>query len=179
MGKKKKRKVSLMKDWPSDDCVGVQYDSLIFPLKKLLHEGYRLERLPTKQFVYTGYNVGAQELIYYPTPEERFSTRWLENEAKFKRTLMDNVLATAFQLGVEQGRRTERPNSYSNVLLEDILKARTNTIKQLRAKLAIYDEAYRENEIPVPLECDDDSLLIENMDVEALENVDIQSPKEG
>lgn len=180
MGKKKNKKQhSLMREWPSDDCTGVQYDSLIFPLKKLLHEGYRLERLPTKQFVYTGYNVGEQERIYYPTPEERFSTRWLENEAKFKRTLMDNVLATVFQLGVEQGRRGERPNRYSNLLLEDILKARTKAIKNLRARLAEFDEAYRDDETPVPLESEDDSLLIDSMDVEMLDNVDIQSPKEG
>jgi hypothetical protein len=180
MGKKKKNKHhSLMRDWPTDNCVGIQYDNLIFPLKKIMHEGYRLERLPTKQFVYTGYNIGLEERMYFPTPEERFSTRWLENEAKFKRTLMDNILVTVFQLGIEQGRRGERPNRYSNVLLEDILQARTRKIKQLRAKLAEYDEAYRDDETPVPLETDDDSLLIDNMDVEVLDNVDIQSPKEG
>lgn len=170
MGKKKKHRASFMKEWSSDDCVGVQYDSLIFPLKKIIHEGYRLERLPTKQFVYTGYNIGKEERRYFPTPEERFAARWLDNEAKHKRTLIDNVLITVFQLGIEQGRRLDNPNRYSNILLEDILKARTKTIQQLRAQL--YGE-----EVPVALEHDDEALIIDN-DIESLDDVDAQSSKE-
>jgi hypothetical protein len=175
MGKKKKRHVSLMKDWPSDS-VGVGYDSLIFPLKKIIHEGYRLERLPTKQFTYTGFNIGKEDQIYYPTPEERFTTRWLENEAKFKRTLMDNVLITVFQLGVEQGRRIDSSNRCNNILLQDMLKSRTRTIKNLREQLSLYDDSY--NEVPVPLENEDNRLLIEDALLEALDNVDAQISKE-
>jgi len=170
MGKKKKRHTSVMKDWPSDDCMGVQCDSLIFPLKKIIHEGYRLERLPTKQFTYTGYNIGKEERRFFPTPEERFAARWLDNETKHKRTLMDNVLMTVFQLGIEQGRRLDNPNRYNNVLLEDILKSRTKTIQELRRQ--IFGE-----EIPVTLITDDNALFIEN-DIEELDNVDARSSKE-
>jgi hypothetical protein len=172
MGKKKKRHINLMRDWPTDETCGVRYEDLIYPLKKIMHEGYRIERLPVSQFIYTGYNIGEEEYRYYsPTPQERFAHRWLDNEKKQDRTLLDNVLVTTFQLGMEQGRRLGRTQNYSNQLLEDMLKSKSNTIKKLKATLSQYDPAYAEDP-PTPMESEDAELLIEDFESELI-NVDV------
>jgi hypothetical protein len=170
MGKKRRRHISLMKEWPSDENCGVPADDIIFPLKKIVYEGYKFERKPVVQFTYTGYNIGKAERLYHPTPDERFSSRWLQNESKFKRTLLDNILFTAFQLGVEQGRRLDKNQRYSNALLEDIVKSRTNQIKDLRAQLAQYDETYAD--IEIPMDHDGTDLIIEDPE-DPSNNVDI------
>jgi len=173
MGKKKKhRAINLMKDWPSDGGT-IHYESLIHPVKKVFFEGYKLERKAIKQFTYTGYNIGNSEHLYYPTPSERFSSKWLENEEKHNRTLLDNIFVTIFQLGMEYGRRSDRSNKLSNDLLHDILRARTATIKELREKLSVYDPAFAEPE-PIPVETENLDLLIET----ASDNVDAQNSKE-
>lgn len=171
MGKKNKRRASLMKDWPSDESCGVPCDDLLYPLKKIVYEGYELKRKPVMQFTYSGYNIGKVDRLYYPTPDERFSSRWLENDAKFNRTLLDNIFMTVFQLGIEQGRRIDYNQKYSNQLLEDIVKARTNTIKALRARLAKYEPSYAEDVIP--MEHEDQDLLIEESE-DPPNNVDAQ-----
>lgn len=163
-----------MRDWPTDPNCGVRYEEIIFPLKKIMFEGYRLERLPLKQFSYTGYNIGRDDRLYCPTPEERFSSRWLENEQKFKRTLFDNIILTAFQLGVEQGRRLDQPNRYSHDLLVDILHARTRRIKELTKLLAVYDPGFSEEE-NIKLETSNPELLI---DSDMSDDVDAQNSKE-
>lgn len=160
-----------MKNWSDDENQLVSYDDLLSPLKRIMHNGYRLERLPITHFMYSGYNIGSNEQLYFPTPEERFSSRWIENDAKFKRSLLDNVLITAFQLGMEQGRRLDRRNRISNKLLEDILKTRIKMVKNLKFKLSEYDNRYKENS-PIPLESGDDDLIIENMQVSP-DNVDV------
>lgn len=166
-----------MKEWPDDETSTVSYEELISPIKKLLLEGYRMERYQNKQFVYSGYNIGKSERLTSPTPDERFSSRWLENEEKFKRTLLDNVFATVFQLGIEQGRRFDKINRYNNSLLRDIVDARTRTITKLRAELGKYDPSYAVSN-DIPAEKDDDSLLIDNMELEELGSVDVQDAKE-
>jgi len=162
MGKKKKHNRCLMREWPHEGNRTVLCDELIEPLKKIVFEGYKLERLPLKQFTYTGYNIGKSDRLYYPTPDERFSSRWLENEQKFKRTLLDNVLMTVFQLGVEQGRRLDWYNRQTNELLSDIIKAKTKQIQELRQELSQYDESFQE-EPPIPLELEDDELIIDQV----------------
>lgn len=163
MGKKNRRRVSLMKDWPSSESCGVSLEDLIYPLKRIVYEGYELKRKPLLQFTYAGYNIGKADRLYHPTPDERFSSRWLENEAKFNRTLMDNILITAIQLGMEQSRRREYNQKYTNALLEDIVKAQTTKIKELKAKLAQYDVNYAEENIP--MEHEGDELIIEDSEV--------------
>lgn len=175
MSKKNKRNICLMKNWPSDETLGVPFEDLIFPVKKIVLEGYRMERLPIKQFTYTGYNIGEPERLYYPSPVERFTTRWLTNDEKFKRTLLDNALQVAFQLGMEQGRRLDKYKRYNNDLLVDIIHARTRTIRRLQAQLSEYEETANFS-CEVPLESADDQLMIENM--EAFDDVDARDAKE-
>jgi hypothetical protein len=163
MGKKNRRRVSLMKDWPSDESCGIPYEDLLHPLKRIVYEGYELKRKPLMQFAYAGYNIGKADRLYHPTPDERFSNRWLENESKFNRTLMDNILMTALQLGMEQARRKEYTAKYTNALLEDIVKAQTNKIKELKAQLAQYDVNFAEDNIPMEHEGND--LIIEDVEV--------------
>lgn len=170
MGKRNKTKhrVHLMREWPVDESTCIPQEELLFPLKKIMHEGYRLNRLPISQFTYTGYNIGRTErAVYFPTPEERFSARWLGNEEKFSRTLLDNVLATAFQLGIEQGRRLSYDRNYSSKLLESLVYARTQKIKDLKAELSNYDNRFVED--PIVSYSSDADLIIEHMsdDVEA------------
>lgn len=169
MGKKNKRRASLMKEWPSDESCGVPCEDLLVPLKKIVFEGYEIKRRPVTQFTYTGYNIGKADRLYYPTPDERFSSRWLENETKFNRTLLDNILMTAFQLGIEQGRRIDRNQKYANSLLEDIVKARTKTVNKLREQLAQYDDTYANDNIPMEHEGTD--LIIDEIE-DSPDNVD-------
>lgn len=174
MGKRNKKKHSLMHEWPDDKSCGVRYEDLIMPLKRIVFEGYKLERLPLKQFRYTGYNIGPTDQLWAPTPEERFSSRWLDNEAKNKRTLLDNVIMTVFQLGIEQGRRLDYGNRYEHKVLRDIVESRTATINKLRAELSQYDPSYIERP-EIPLEHDDEDLLI---DQDSFDDVDVQASKE-
>lgn len=173
MGKKnKKKKCGSMREWPSDDACGVFCDELLIPLKKVMHEGYKIERRPITQFTYNGYNIGKEDRILYPTPEERFSSRWLENETKFNRTLLDNILFTAFQLGMEQGRREERQGKLSYDILQGLILSRTNKIKELRRKLADYDDTYLDDVAGLATDSENESLLIDSLNIEEPVNVD-------
>lgn len=140
-----------MREWPADGSPITAYNA-ISPLVNIMHEGYSLERKPVMHFLYHGLNIGKADRLYNPTPDERFTGRWLTNDMKFNRTLLDNVLITAFQLGIEQGRRLEYNNKLNIELLQSILYARNNTVKYLRAKLAEYDESFIDT--PIPLEMD-------------------------
>lgn len=185
MGKRNKKKYhhhALMKEWPDDSDL-VSYSSLIEPIKKIYHEGYKVERKPIRTFIYKGYNIGKEDRFYFPTPEERFTARWLENEDKFDRTLMDNIFAVIFQLGMEQGRRTSRHDRYANDLLQDIIDARTKTIRCLRQRLSQYEPEFAdEKEIPLDRKNEEEDLIIndvfENEATEMVDNVETPNTKE-
>src|SRR5882762_1861518 len=96
----KKPKYNLMKQWAEDNSCPPPME-LLPPLKKILTEGYEFKRKDLTYFNYLGYSIGQEDMLYSPTPVERFSPRWLNHEQKHNRYLIDNVLMTAFQLGVE------------------------------------------------------------------------------
>ena len=175
MGKGKKKR-ELMKEWDPDETVGAYYNDLIDPIKRVFKDGYRVERYNTNQFRYTGYNIGEKDRLYHPSPAACFNPRWLENEAKHGRTLLDNIFKVIFLLGVEQGRRSEKNHTHTNELLTDILISRTKTIKELRLKLGEYDDAYLDD-VPIPLENDDPELVMSFL--EEPDDVDICERQRG
>lgn len=141
-GKKKYKNTCLMQEWPDDNTCGIDPEDLIFPLKQILLEGYRLDRTAQNQFIYAGYNIGTEEhRVYHPTPAERFSSRWLNNETKFGRSLLDNILMTVFHLGIEQGRRFTQPELDINKMLTSIIELRTKRVHELETKLSEYGDA--------------------------------------
>lgn len=177
MGRKHKHNPSCIKEWPSDETIGVLPSELITPFIRILKEGYRMDRSAANQFNYIGYNIGKEERLYFPSPAERFSRRWLENEAKYKRSLLENVLISVFHMGMEQGRRYSRYDTYNNQMLVDIIKARTKTIHKLQSKLSEYEEDTKP--VETPLTSNNADLLIENfLFEEELDSVDPRDTKE-
>lgn len=129
-----------MKNWPEDPEKCLPAHDLLSPLKKIINDGYELTRQPCMNFLYAGYNIGEEDILCSPTPSERFSSRWLSNEKKFKRYLIDNVLMTAYQLGVEQGRRKERKGKIPYDLLLRMYESRGKKIELLIEKLKAHGE---------------------------------------
>jgi len=156
-----KKKKSQMKEWSEEKDELIHPEFLLSPLFEIAYQGYSFERKAITQFKYKGFNIGKEELISSPTPEERFSSRWLENEAKHDRTLIENIITTAFQLGMEQGRRHERKVQGNVDLIKDLLLARSRRIKDLRSKLSAFDPSFKE-EKPISLYTSDPDVIIEN-----------------
>ena len=142
-----------MRSWSDDAQKCVSVSELLLPLKRIITEGYALERRPCVNFTYLGYNIGEADMLTSPNPTERFSARWLKNEQKMGRYLIDNVLTTAYQLGVEQGRRAERHNKIPYHLLQIMYESRGEKLADLRARLREYGEDH-EIIANIPLESD-------------------------
>ncbi len=49
---------------------------------------------------------------------------------------------TAFQLGIEQGRRLERPKTYEHHILSGILNKQTERLKSLEIELVKHDPLF-------------------------------------
>ena len=181
MGKKKRNKQrhSFLRDWGKSDIEVPTYEELIQPIKKLFFEGYQLTRKMTTYFNYMGHNIGSEELQSYPSPEERFSARWLDNESKNNRTLLDNIFEVVFQLGTEYGRRLERKKNFSLPFMQRLLECRTKEIGFLRTELAKYDERYNIYDVEIPFDSDDDDLFIDQIDLLASDIVEPEVDQSG
>lgn len=156
MGKKTKKRN--LKPWPDDNEV-VEYDELVEPLRDILYEGYELNRTSKAGFRYVGYNIGAGDTLYNPTPEERFSERWLSNDKKFGRTLIDNIFETIFQLGIEYGRRLIAPLINDSELYVSIADKQSDYIRFLEERLAKYEPNQFGKSSKIPLVSDVEFLI--------------------
>lgn len=134
--KKKEKNAKKMRKWPTNKSATVSYEALISPLKKILEDGYRLVRKDKSEFEYDGYNIGKQELRFFPPPNYRLSKKLLEHEKKANdRSLFDVVLHIVFLLGMEQGRRSSRPELPPiNKLIEAMERYRRDN-RRLRYKV--------------------------------------------
>lgn len=95
-----------MKEWPENNEI-VPAHELLDPLCDVVIEGYTLRRKDkNKDIPYKGFNLGKHELSSCMRPDELFTAESLayilENQG---RTLIEEVICLAFQLGIEQGRR--------------------------------------------------------------------------
>jgi hypothetical protein len=123
------------KEWPANDKGLLDYEDLIWPLKSIIIQGYRLFRKDKKEFNYDGYDIGPEELVHSPPPKYRFTEALLEQDNKRNRKLIDVVLNVAFLLGVEQGRRAERQDRKPmEAIIQSMDKYREEN-KSLRLKL--------------------------------------------
>lgn len=170
MGRKHKNQ-SQMRDWPEDKEKCLPVNDLLLPLRKIYFDGYSSERKQHNHFTYTGYNIGEEDYLSSPTPVERFTARWLSNEQKFERYLIDNIIHTAFQLGMEQGRRKERKGKIPYHIMERILEIRSERINALAERLSKYEEVYM---MPVPLETSEDLEIPQPSDI-----VETAAPQSG
>lgn len=160
MSKKKKRKIcSIEREWSKNKSCVPDVEDLLYPLRAIVYEGYSLQRLPITNFHYIGYNIGEADRWIHPTPKERFCTRWLENDTKFNRTLIDNVLTVSFQFGVEYGRRISYEENYDRLILHDIVISRTKEIARLRERLRFYEGTPNEE---LPLKTENTDLIIDD-----------------
>lgn len=123
------------KRWPSNQLDLVIYNDLISPLKSIIYSGYKLIRNKKSSFEYNGYNIGDFDLQSNPSMSERFSEKFLEEEKKSNRTLLDNVLNAAFLLGMEQGRRVERKRQDNVSAMAKALEDYRNKNIELRKKI--------------------------------------------
>lgn len=171
MSKKNKPRRPYMSEWADGELV--HYTYLIEPMYKILFEGYTVQRKAFNSFDYAGYNIGENERVYNPTPAERFAPRWLANEAKHKRSLIDNILLNTFQLGMEYSRRLDARKGLPYKVLQDVLHRKVHELNLLKKQLSEYDENFKEQAIPDESEIED--LLIDEVDLDGdsdVENVD-------
>jgi hypothetical protein len=129
-------KKSKMKKWPSNPLAIVPYGNLIAPIKAILDNGYRLIRkVNATSFDYTGYNIGPNELLFYPNPKQRLTEQALTKSGKKGETLFDTMLNIVFLLGIEQGRRANRIKSKQTKDIVSVLAESRNTNNKLRRKI--------------------------------------------
>jgi hypothetical protein len=111
-----------MKEWPSDPAQPIGFSDAIDPLKRALYHLYFLA--PRHRSVdYDGYNIGSAELPCTPTPEWSLSEEGVERMRASGRSPVETILQTAFQLGIEQGRRLHRKKLAPAVHLVDAMLA--------------------------------------------------------
>jgi len=100
-----------MKNW-SKKGDPADVDNLLDPLAKMLRKIYKEKENVDIGFDYKGYRVFGDHL----PPDERFCKDYLEfilDDQGYD--LIDNVLVTAFQYGIEQGTRINK-NTVENVI---------------------------------------------------------------
>lgn len=144
----KKSKKPKMKKWPKNNTDLINAEKLLSPVKAALLSGYSLYRNNKKNIEYSGYNIGETELKLSPNPQERLSQASLERQEQIKKTLLDNILVIAFQLGIEQGRRFERSENTVSNDLNKCISIFQNEILRLSSKLQLLEtlnEVRKEN----------------------------------
>lgn len=83
-----------MKPWPKDKTKLVAFDELIGPV-----------RATFRGAPYNGHDIGDHDKAACASPDWTFSKEGLAYHAERGRGVLDLCLMTAFQLGMEQGRR--------------------------------------------------------------------------
>lgn len=125
-----------MKEWPNSQYEMVQYDNLIDPIKCVLQKAYKFYRRDeVKSFEYDGFNFGKSEQKNCPSPQQRFSEKFIEFENKRGKKVLDIAINIVFMLGVEQGRRIEKIATKPFLAMKSALSAYRETNKELRARL--------------------------------------------
>lgn len=123
-----------MKNWPEDKFTYVYYEELMAPLRKSLNAAYDIKRTPLKNIPYDGFNAGPDWLCGNPPPDQQLQADMIKYHKERDRDVMDILLNIAFALGMEQGRRMERQDNKSELLLADIYRnqllreAKTNAV---------------------------------------------------
>jgi hypothetical protein len=111
-----------MKEWPSDPAKPIDFGAAIDPLKRALYHLYFLA--PRHRSVdYDGHNLGKSELATTPTPKWALSEEGIAQSRSDGRSPVETILQTAFQLGIEQGRRLHRKKLAPAVHLVDAMLA--------------------------------------------------------
>lgn len=96
------------KPWPEDGKPD-SLDAIVRPLRKAVRAAYKLQRKnPRKDIPWTGHNIGKSALAVSYGPHERLTVPHLQRAAESGRDAMEEILAIAVQLGVEQGQRIMR-----------------------------------------------------------------------
>ena len=98
-----------MLEWPpnGEEITETGAFGITAPLKKALKFAYNMRRKNLgKDIPYDGHTLGNHELACIFAPDEQLNA---DNQARDKRhgeiDVLDRILAIAFQLGLEQGRR--------------------------------------------------------------------------
>jgi hypothetical protein len=130
------KKPAKMKDWPSSPYELVSYYNLVGPVKSVLQKAYKFYRKDeAKSFEYDGFNFGKCEQKNCPSPQERFSEKFIAFENKRGNKVLDIALNIVFMLGVEQGRRIERTVQRPFLSMKSALSTYRETNKELRSRL--------------------------------------------
>ncbi len=93
-----------LKSWPIDETETVAMEELLAGVEKVLRDGYTLTATGDAP-AYNGYGLGKYSLVCVSDLDKTFSAEGLAYHAEQGRDLLSVVLAAAFSLGVEQGRR--------------------------------------------------------------------------
>ena len=100
--------VYIPKAWPDDEKETVPFSELVKGVRLALTAAYKLTTRPIKSVPYRGYDIGDGTKISCSVPAERLSEEGLKREKEYGRDVLQVLLETAVQLGIEQGRRIKR-----------------------------------------------------------------------
>lgn len=102
-----------MKNWKKNgDTADV--DDLLLPLAKMLRKSYERKTNAPLDFQYKGFRVFGDVI----QPDERFSKEYLALDLEDQGfDLIDNVLITVFQYGIEQGKRIDKDTVEAVILM--------------------------------------------------------------
>jgi hypothetical protein len=124
-----------MKDWPNNKYELISYYDLIRPVKSVLQKAYRFYRKDEiKSIEYDGFNFGNADKNC-PSPQIRFSEKFIELENKRGNKVLDIALNVVFMLGIEQGRRIERMAQKPFFAMKSALSTYREANKELRSRL--------------------------------------------
>lgn len=93
-----------MKQWPKNGKT-VDAEKLLDPLAKILRKAYKQKPDINLDFDYKGFRLFGNVIQPDETFNKEFLTRQLEDQGY---DLIDSVLNTALQYGIEQGRRIDK-----------------------------------------------------------------------
>lgn len=127
----------MIKHWPKKRSKTIKSSALIEPIKKYISSRYRLIRRNqnTPSLLDDCYNFGKEELKYLPDIDVFFSEKYEKRYETKGVSPFDMALFAVFALGVEQGRRSERQQTFSEQMLHKFLVKRTEDIKALKKRI--------------------------------------------
>lgn len=115
-----------MKDWPEEGMVDIE--DLLSPLQDLIRRNVDWKMKEDNSVIgeYDGYKTGSAAATFDPV--WNLSKEGLEYNEERGRDFFDVVMTVAFQLGFEQGKRSEAPDSEifkrMNEMLQEIVKSK-------------------------------------------------------
>ncbi len=128
-----------MKKWRKDG-EPESFTSIADHIKKAIKFAYKMERTNVKKDIkWEGLDIGQKEKATCYSPDEQLTAENLKYSFEEQdKDALDEILALALRLGIEQGRRIEKSGLEKNLLTMriDIISVELKEIKRMLSKKA-------------------------------------------